>query len=112
MIAAAASRVTARLGLCLDSGLRDARLIEPDLLWLGIDAHSVRDAARTLRDDLGARFLVTAGVDERSTEDRYGIIHLFSLDADHIFVALDCSVAENDPHIDSITPVIPGAAWS
>jgi Ni,Fe-hydrogenase III large subunit len=37
---------------------------------------------------------------------------LFSLDQSHLFVILESPVAENDPHVESITEVIPGADWA
>ncbi|NJD11980.1 MAG: hypothetical protein FIB01_16560, partial [Gemmatimonadetes bacterium] len=72
----------------------------------------VREVARLLRHELGGRFLVTVGTDNRPLHAGFGIVHLFSLDPEHLFLALDCAVSEGDPRIDSITPVIAGAAWA
>lgn len=92
--------------------LLDARAIDPDLVWLSIERGAVRAAARVLRESLGCRFLISAGIDERPLDGGYGVVHFFSKDDDHLFLALDCSVPEDDARVDSITPLIPGAAWS
>ncbi len=92
--------------------LLDARAIDPDLAWFSIERTAVRKAARILREELGCRFLISAGIDERPLDSGYGVVHFFSKDDDHLFLALDCSVPEADTRVDSITPLIPGAAWS
>lgn len=112
MIATVATRITATLGLRLGTGLLEAKELPPDLLWVRLDPRRVTTAARVLKEELACRFLMSVGVDDRPRDDGFGIIHLFSLDAEHVFVALHCPVAEGDPRIDSITPVIPGAGWS
>ncbi len=92
--------------------LLDARAIDPDLVWISIERSAVRIAARVLRQQLGCRFLISAGIDQRPLDGGYGVVHFFSKDDDHLFLALDCSVPEDDTRLDSITPLIPGAAWS
>jgi len=112
MMPAVTARVADVLAHQLGSGYVAARDLAPDLLWITVHAAQVREAARLLTRELGCRFLVTVGIDQRPLEAGYGIVHLFSLDADHQYLALDCTVSAADPRIDSITPVIPGAGWS
>ncbi len=85
---------------------------QPDTLRLTVEKRAVRAAADLLFNEVGARFLVTAGIDRRPISGDFGIVHLFSLDADHLFVLLDCAVEPGDESIDSITPVVPGASWA
>ena len=106
------SRVSDVLVQRLNSGFIAARELAPDLLWLSVDRSRVREAAGLLKQELGCRYLVTVGIDQRPLHAGFGIVHLFSLDGDHLFLALDCTVDEGDPRIDSITPLIPGAAWA
>ena len=108
----AAARVTELLRRRLGPDLLEAREMGPDTLWLLIQPPQVRPATRALIEEMGSRFLVTVGIDQRPLEGGYGIVHLFSMDRDNLFVALDCSVAEGEERIDSITPIIPGAGWS
>jgi Ni,Fe-hydrogenase III large subunit/Ni,Fe-hydrogenase III component G len=86
--------------------------LQPDTLHVKVDACTVRKTAAALVSELGARFLVTVGTDRRSLVGDFGIVHLFSLDPEGLFVALDCGVDSADARIDSITPVVPAAAWS
>jgi Ni,Fe-hydrogenase III large subunit/Ni,Fe-hydrogenase III component G len=96
----------------LGSGLWDAQVREPDVLWFRIDRQMLRTATVVLLKELKARFLISAGTDLRAQEKGYGILHLFSLDREGVFLALDCLVPEWEERIDSITPLIPGADWS
>ncbi len=107
-----ASGLAAKLSRRLGPELKDSRTIEPDLVWFTIDRAAVRTATQVLRKELGCRFLISAGIDERPLEGGYGVVHFFSKDDDHLFIALDCSVPDSDARLDSITPLIPGAAWS
>jgi len=83
-----------------------------DTLRIDIMPSAVRAAAEALGRDAGARYLITVGIDERPLGRGYAIVHLFSLDAAHLFVALYNAVDRDAPSIDSITPVIPGAGWA
>jgi Ni,Fe-hydrogenase III large subunit/Ni,Fe-hydrogenase III component G len=96
----------------IGEGLLQAKALQPDLLWLDVDPAQLRAAARVVKEELGARFLVTVGIDQRPLGQGYGIVHLFSFDTQHLFAALDCAVAEGEERIDSITPLIPGASWA
>jgi Ni,Fe-hydrogenase III large subunit/Ni,Fe-hydrogenase III component G len=107
-VARVVDEVTGRLG----QSVSEVSLSQPDTVRLVIDPAAVRAATEALVRGLGARFLVSIGVDRRPLSGDYGVIHLFSMDADHLFVALDCSADAADPRIDSITGVVPGAAWS
>ena len=100
--------ITGRLG----QDVIEVSLSPPDTLRLVIDPSAVRAATEALVRGLGARFLISIGVDRRPLSGDFGVVHLFSMDADHLFVALDCSADADDPRIDSITGVVPGAAWS
>ncbi len=110
-VSAASARIATLIRARLGPRIPETREVPPDLLWTSVDPASVRSATE-LMQELGARFLVTVGIDRRPLGAGYGIVHLFSLDADHRFVALDCAVAEDRPRIESITPLIPGARWS
>ncbi|UCG37726.1 MAG: NADH-quinone oxidoreductase subunit C [bacterium] len=107
-----ATQVLEALSERIGSGLREGRRLEPDLLWLQVDPEQIRPATRTVKEELGARFLITVGIDQRPQGRGYGIVHLFSFDSERLFVALGCAVDESNARIDSITPLIPGAGWA
>ncbi|MBW7932969.1 MAG: NADH-quinone oxidoreductase subunit C [Gemmatimonadaceae bacterium] len=111
MIALAANQTMALLQERLSTRLAMSRVMEPDLLWTSVAAADVCEATTAMKE-LGARYLVTVGIDERPLGGGYGIVHLFSLDPQHLFVAVDCPVPADAPRLPSITPLIPGAAWA
>jgi len=83
-----------------------------DTVRLVIDRAAVRPATLALRDEFDARFLISVGSDRRELGGGFCVEHIFSLDHDHLFVMLDCAVAEDDARIDSISPLVPGASWA
>lgn len=92
--------------------LQDERHIPPDITWLTIDAADVWLATDALVRTLGARFLISVGTDNRECADDYRVTHIFSDDVAHEFIALDCPIDPEQPRIESITSIVPGAAWS
>ncbi len=109
---AAATRAVNLVRERVGAGFVAATQPHADTLRLRIDKGSVRAAAGALVSELGARFMITTGIDRRQLDGDFGIVHLFSLDREHLFVLLDCAVAPGDERIDSITPVVPGANWA
>jgi Ni,Fe-hydrogenase III large subunit/Ni,Fe-hydrogenase III component G len=83
-----------------------------DAVRLVIDRAAVRPATLALRDEFDARFLISVGSDRRELGGGFCVEHIFSLDHDHLYVVLDCAVAEDDARIDSISPLVPGASWA
>ena len=107
-----ATGITERLRSRLGSALLQAARPHPDTVRFDVEPHAVRRAAEVLGHEVGARFLVTVGMDERPLGRGYAIVHLFSLDPAHLFIAAYCSVDPADAKLPSITPVIPAAAWA
>lgn len=84
----------------------------PDTLHLVVDKKAMRSVADGLVNQLQARFLISVGTDRRPLSGDFGIIHIFSLDRDHLYVLLESPIPEDDLRVDSITPVVPGADWA
>ncbi|HZL63388.1 MAG TPA: NADH-quinone oxidoreductase subunit C [Thermoleophilia bacterium] len=99
--------VAGRIG----AGLRVASQGPPDTLRLVVAPEKLRSATEELLR-LRARFLITVGIDTRPLTADYRVLYLFSLDAEHLFVVLECAVGPDDPHVDSITSLVPGANWA
>jgi Ni,Fe-hydrogenase III large subunit/Ni,Fe-hydrogenase III component G len=106
------TRLAERIEGSFDPGQVAIERPQADTLRVRIDRRDVRSAAAALGADLGARFLVSVGLDRRPTSGDFGIVHLFSLDPDHLFLALECGTDASEPRIESITPVVPAAAWA
>ena len=94
-----------------DGALLSATQPHADTLHLLIDKRAMRPVVDGLVNELQARFMTSVGTDKRPVTGDFGILHLFSLDRDHLYVLLESPVSESDLRIDSITPVVPGADW-
>jgi Ni,Fe-hydrogenase III large subunit/Ni,Fe-hydrogenase III component G len=83
-----------------------------DTLHFVVDKKVIRSVADGLVNQLQARFLISVGTDKRPLSGDFGIVHIFSLDRDHLYVLVESPIPEDDLQIDSITPVVPGADWA
>ncbi len=83
-----------------------------DALHFVVDRKAIRSVADGLFNQLGARFLISVGTDRRPLSGDFGIMHVFSLDRDNLFVLAESPVPQDDLRIDSITPAVPGADWA
>jgi len=81
-------------------------------LYVTVDPQSVVEIAAHLKNELGCRFVITAGTDRRRQRGKFLITHFFAHDPDKIYLALHAEVDENDPRIPSITNVVPAANWA
>jgi len=84
----------------------------PKKVYLTIRRESIRPLAETIFRGLGARFNTIVGVDRRPTHGDFQTTHIFSLDSDQLFILLQSSIKADQPTIDSITSIIPGANWA
>jgi len=107
-----AARVTDLLKDRLGSSLLSAEQPHADTVHLEIEPAAIRRAAETLVEHTPARYLITVGIDERPLGRGFAIVHLFSLDTEHLFFALDAAVDPQVGKIDAITPVVPAAGWA
>jgi Ni,Fe-hydrogenase III large subunit/Ni,Fe-hydrogenase III component G len=85
---------------------------QADTLYFAIDKSAMRTVVDGLVHELQARFMISVGTDKRPLAGNFTVLHLFSLDRDHLYIVLEAPVSENDLRIDSITQVVPGADWA
>jgi formate hydrogenlyase subunit 5 len=109
---AIATRVEEVVAMHSEGGLLSATIPHPDTLQFAIEKRAVRGVVEALVNELQARFLISVGTDNRQKTGDFAIVHLFSLDREHRYVLLECSVSEKFPSIESITDTIPGANWA
>jgi NADH-quinone oxidoreductase subunit C len=76
--------------------------------YVDIDAARVKDIARFVFDDLGARLITVTGVE---TTRGMELLYHFSFDAAGIIVTLRAIVRMPEPRIDSITDIVDGAEY-
>ena len=89
-----------------------AREWVPMKVFITIRRVSIRPLAEYIFRGLGARFNTIVGMDRRPTHGDFQTTHIFSLDSDKLFVLLQSSIPPDQPMIDSVTPLIPGANWA
>jgi len=77
-------------------------------IYIDIKHCDIVDFARYIFLDLGARFNTASGVD---TPGGIEILYHFTIDKINLMISLRVRLDKNDPHIDSITPVMEGAEW-
>jgi len=99
--------LTSELGPAVTSGEVRGRT----RLFVEIDRNRLGETARRLKD-LGARYMVGVGTDERDRLGRFGWTHLLAFDPDGFAVALRTTAPSGAPEFDSITPDYPAAGWS
>jgi len=109
---AAVTRVKEAIAERTNGALLSATQPHADTLRFVIDKTAMRAAVLALVDKLQARFLISVGTDERPLTGNFAILHLFSLDREQLYVLLESFVSEQDPKIESITEIIPGANWA
>ncbi len=105
-------QVIEQLRAKLGAGLRAAEEPVPGTVYLTIDKDSVQSACRHVQDDLGGRFVISAGIDRRLREGCLSVTHIFSRDKEKQFICLRADVPENSAEVDSVTPWVAGANWS
>ena len=79
-----------------------------DTLHFTIEKRAMRAVVEGLVNELQARFMISVGTDTRSVTGDFAILHLFSLDREHLYVLLESPVSEEDLRIESITESHPG----
>jgi len=95
-----------------NSGFRSGTQPHADTLHFTIDKTAMRAVVEGLVNELHARFLISVGTDARSLTGEYSVLHLFSLDREHLYVLLESPISADDLNIESITNFIPGANWA
>jgi len=96
----------------LDGALVASEEPAPGVLHLTVKRASVVEACRHLQDSLGARFLISAGIDRRPGEGCLSVTHIFSRDEDQQFICVRADMSGDSAEIESITPWVNGANWS
>lgn len=94
------------------AGLQAADEPVPGTLYLTLEKGLVPRACRHIKDDLGGRFVTSAGIDRRQQEGCLSVVHIFSRDKEKQFICLRADVPEDRAEMDAITPWVPGANWS
>jgi Ni,Fe-hydrogenase III large subunit/Ni,Fe-hydrogenase III component G len=107
-----AAQVRETIATLCDGALLSAAAPHSDTLQFTIEKSAMCAVVEGLVNKLQARFMISVGTDKRPVTGDFAIVHLFSLDREHLYVLLESPVSEKDPRIESITNVIAGANWA
>ncbi len=84
----------------------------PQQIYATVAPEQVVAAAEYVINQLGGRFLITIGTDDRQARGDFCVSHIFSLDQEHLYVTLQIRLEPQQPQLQSITGLIPGASWA
>lgn len=80
----------------------------PKRLYVRINGKDVREAVKLVLDELSGRYVILTGVD---TPGGIEVLYHFSFDEAALVVTIKVLLNNNDPRVDSITPIVKGAEW-
>jgi Ni,Fe-hydrogenase III large subunit/Ni,Fe-hydrogenase III component G len=102
------NQLKARFG----SAIHRADLPSDDRLYLFANPESMADICHTLFGELGARYVVGIGADDRPHSGQYLVAHNFAFDSDHILGSILAHLPADNPSLPSIARGVPAANWS
>ncbi len=109
---AAITRVKEVVAARSNGALSTATQPHADTLHFAVDKQAIRSVVEGLINELQGRFMISVGTDKRPLTGDFAVLHLFSLDAAHLYVLLESPISNEDLQIESITQIIPGANWA
>jgi len=81
-------------------------------LFVFVEPSALRAISEHVFRDLGARYVISVGSDDRLFSGKFLVAHDFALDRDRLLMSLVALVSEPAPRVDSISPVVPAANWA
>lgn len=81
-------------------------------LYLYADRRALRDLSRFVFRDLGARYVVSVGFDDRPYSGHFLVSHQFALDREGILMAVLSELPPERPEVPSIAVEVPAAGWA
>jgi Ni,Fe-hydrogenase III component G len=80
----------------------------PNRLYVYVPAERIVAAVRGVYDDMGGRFAIMTGLEERAG---FEVLYHFCFDSEGTVVTLKTKLPSDFPEIDSIGTVLSGALW-
>jgi Ni,Fe-hydrogenase III large subunit/Ni,Fe-hydrogenase III component G len=81
-------------------------------LFVYVAPDALRDVCRHFFRDLDARYVTSAGIDDRPYTGRFRVAHDFAFDRDRILACVLTDAPDGRAAVDSISDIIPGANWA
>ena len=92
----------------LGEKVRNMKVHSDRRVYIDIAPDDIRHVARFLWGTLGARYAIATGLE---TQTGFEVLHHFAFDADHVLVSVRAIPRGDPPTLDSIAPIIKGAAF-
>jgi len=81
-------------------------------LYVYVEAQSLKAICRYIFRDLDARYIISIGADDRPYSGDFMVFHDFAFDKDKIILSIITQIPADNPKVDSISDIIPGANWA
>jgi Ni,Fe-hydrogenase III large subunit/Ni,Fe-hydrogenase III component G len=81
-------------------------------LYVYVDPQALKAVCRYVFRDLDARYIISIGADDRPFSGDFLVFHDFAFDKDKILLSIITHAAADNPKVDSISDIIPGANWA
>jgi len=92
--------------------IQRADLPAADRLFVYVDPAALREVCRHLFGELGARYVISVGSDDRPHSGKYLVAHDFALDREHLLGSVLTLLPADSPRVDSISDFAPAASWA
>jgi Ni,Fe-hydrogenase III large subunit/Ni,Fe-hydrogenase III component G len=101
-----------KLAAKFGSAIQRADLPAADRIFVYVDPAALREVCGHLFGELGARYVISVGADDRPFSGRYLVAHDFALDREHLLGSVLTLLPADAPKVDSISDLVPAASWA
>jgi Ni,Fe-hydrogenase III large subunit/Ni,Fe-hydrogenase III component G len=102
------AQLAARFGPAIER----ADLPASNRLFVYVEPAALREVCRHLFGELGARYVISVGADDRPYSGRWLVAHDFALDMEGLLGSVIALLPADAPQVDSITDLVPAASWA
>jgi Ni,Fe-hydrogenase III large subunit/Ni,Fe-hydrogenase III component G len=81
-------------------------------LFVYVEPSALKSVCRYVFRDLDARYVISIGADDRPFSGNFLVFHDFAFDKDKILCSIITHAAPDNPKVDCISDVVPGANWA
>ena len=81
-------------------------------LFVFVEPSALKAICRHIFRDLDARYIISIGLDDRPFSGKFIVAHDFAFDRDHLLCSVLTYLPADNPKVDSISDVVPGANWA
>jgi Ni,Fe-hydrogenase III large subunit/Ni,Fe-hydrogenase III component G len=81
-------------------------------LYVYVEPSALKAVCRYVFRDLDARYVISIGADDRPFSGNFLVFHDFAFDKDKILASIITQAAADNPKVDCISDIVPGASWA